>query len=87
MRESGINISGNHVTFEKPVNVYMLKKINGALEQIKTSKDIKEIKVDLNLTELQIIRRMLITEDISTRLSYHSVVESIQYSKFLKETE
>lgn len=80
MKESSISIDGKNVTFEKPLNVYMLKKISDSIDEIKLTKEDKA-KAFLSFSELQLIRRLLIEEEVRTQLMYHNVVEGSDYRK------
>jgi len=87
MKESGIKIDGKNVTFNNTLNVYMMKKISESIDEIKLRQDGDDkIEVCLKFSELQLIRRMLIEEEIRNRLMYHNVVENFEYIKSKDKT-
>lgn len=84
MRDTGIKFSGKQVEFDKPINVYMLEKINGAIEEMKLGVT-DEPQIAFTFAELQTLRRLLVIDDINTQLSYHNVKEGVEYRKSTRD--
>lgn len=80
-RERRINYNGKKVTLLKSeFNVYMLDKIQGAIEEIKTGNS-KEATVTLTFNELQLLRRLLIIDDLTTEFCRDNMLEGLELMK------
>lgn len=81
MRESKIETNGRYVRFKEPIRADdTLEVVNNAIERIKEN-GTKETEVTLTFSELQTIRRLLITDGIQMDLMFHNVKEGIDYRK------
>ena len=86
-KKKRFNYEGKNVQFLKTsFNVYMLDKIQEAIESIKISGE-KKTTIELDFSELILIRRFLIQDDIMTELCRDNLLESMDLMKQRRGTK
>lgn len=83
--ERHISYKGEKVKLSKTeFDVYMLDKIQGAIEEIKENKS-KEINITLEFQELLNIRRLLILGGLQSELLRDNLIEQMEYGESLNK--
>lgn len=84
--ERRIKFDNRRIEFLKPVNVWMLDKIQEAIEKSKEN-SLKEVSVSFSFTELTTIRRLLVIDNVNTELCRDNILEGIEARRFKNEKE